>query len=228
MADEADTDPIGATEYVAPQVGREAFHCPFCRVYAQQGWARLKISSQGMSFETDVRLSECGNCHEHTYWLLGDQIAPHKATLLWPTGSPLAPAAHVDMPDEPKEDYEEARAILERSPRGAAALLRLALQKLMVSLGQKGENINNDIAALVKEGLSPGVQKALDTLRITGNNAVHPGQIDLNDNRDIAVAIFGLMNYIVEQQITRPKELESIYQSLPQSSRDQIAKRDGS
>jgi hypothetical protein len=157
-----------------------------------------------------------------------DDARRSKARLLWPIGSQLAPAPHIDMPDEPKEDYEEARAILERSPRGAAALLRLALQKLMVSLGQKGEHINSDIAALVKEGLSPGVQKALDTLRITGNNAVHPGLIDLNDNRDIAVAIFGLMNYIVEQQITRPKELESIYQSLPQSSREQIAKRDGS
>jgi hypothetical protein len=173
---------------------------------------------------TDARRSRCGNCGEHTYWL--QDGLPSEAVLLWPIGSPLAPAPHVDMPDEPRADYEEARVILERSPRGAAALLRLALQKLMVSLGQKGKDINADIAALVKEGLSPGVQKALDTLRITGNNAVHPGQIDLNDNRDIAVAIFGLMNYIVEQQITRPRELETIYQSLPESSRQQIEERD--
>ena len=96
----------------------------------------------------------------------------------------------------------------------------------MLAPNPPGENINSDIAALVKDGLSPGVQKALDTVRVTGNNAVHPGEIDLNDNTDIAVAIFGLMNYIVEQQITRPRELESIYQSLPESSREQIARRD--
>jgi Domain of unknown function (DUF4145) len=173
---------------------------------------------------TDVWRSRCGNCGEYTYWLQTGLAS--EAHLLWPIGSSLAPAPHIDMPEEPQADYEEARAILERSPRGAAALLRLALQKLMVSLGQKGKDINADIAALVKEGLSPGVQKALDTLRITGNNAVHPGQIDLNDHRDIAVAIFGLMNYIVEQQITRPRELESIYQSLPESSRQQVEKRD--
>jgi hypothetical protein len=34
------------------------------------------------------------------------------------------------------------------------------------------------------------------------------------------------MNYIVEQQITRPRELETIYQSLPESSRQQIEERD--
>lgn len=165
--------PIGATEYVAAQVGRKSFHCPFCRVYAEQVWSRLAIVVAAGAIPTDVRRSTCNNCKEHTYWLMDSGTPPSKARLLWPIGSPLAPAPHVDMPDEPREDYEEARAILERSPRGAAALLRLAVQKLMVSLGQKGDNINGDIAALVKEGLSPGVQQALDTLRVTGNNAVH-------------------------------------------------------
>lgn len=220
------TSPIGATEYVPPEVDRGAFHCPFCHVYAQQYWSRLHALIQDGLATTDARSSTCRNCKGHTYWLLDDQTPPSKARLLWPIGSPLAPAPHIDMPDEPKVDYEEARSILERSPRGAAALLRLAVQKLMASLGQKGENINDDIAALVRDGLSPKVQQALDTLRVTGNNAVHPGQIDLNDNRGMAVALFGLMNYIVEQQITRPRELDSIYQSLPESSREQIERRD--
>jgi hypothetical protein len=223
-----DSAPIGATEYVAPQVDRQAFHCPFCRVYAQQRWARLKTGGSTTTIVTSVRRSTCDNCMEHTYWLMDDQTPPSKARILWPIGSPLAPLPHVDMPDEPKADYEEARSIVERSPRGAAALLRLAVQRLMVPLGQNGKDINDDIKALVADGLSPLVQKALDTLRVTGNEAVHPGQIDFDDNRDVAVALFDIMNYIVEQVITRPKELDAIYDALPENKRVAIEKRDAS
>lgn len=111
------------------------------------------------------------------------------------------------------------------SPRGATPLGAAAVQKLGKALGESGKNINADIASLVQKGLAPQVQQALDVLRVIGNNAVHPGQIDLKDDRDTALALFGLLNYIVEQQIMRPKELETIYQSLPPGALAQIEKR---
>ena len=123
-------------------------------------------------------------------------------------------------------DFDEARCIVDRSPRGAVALLRLALQKLCKDLGESGANINSDIASLVAKGLLPGVQEALDSLRVIGNNAVHPGHLDLRDDRDTATSLFGLLNFIVEQMITRPKELQAIYKTLPPSSLAAIQTRD--
>ena len=95
-----------------------------------------------------------------------------------------------DLHDDIKSDYLEASSVLADSPRAAAALLRLALQKLCKQLGEKGENINDDIKSLVAKGLNPLVQKSLDALRITGNNAVHPGEINLTEDPARVVKLF--------------------------------------
>jgi hypothetical protein len=81
------------------------------------------------------------------------------------------------------------------SPRAAAALARLCIQKLMKELGESGDNLNRDIAELVKKGLEVEVQPALDVVRVIGNNTVHPGAIDLKDNKQTALTLLGLVKY---------------------------------
>jgi len=130
------------------------------------------------------------------------------------------------MPDDVKADYSEAREVLSSSPRAAVALLRLALQKLTIELGESGDNLNNDIGSLVRKGLLASVQKALDAVRVIGNNAVHPGQIDLKDDQATAIALFGLVNTIVEQMITQPRRVDELYRMLPESAREAIVRRD--
>jgi hypothetical protein len=163
-------------------------------------------------------VARCDHCGHPSLWFQGGMVYP-------PLGS--APLPNADLSPDICNDYEEARAIFHRSPRGAAALLRLAIQKLCKELGQKGDSINADIAALVKKGLLPAVQQALDAVRVIGNNAVHPGQVDLRDDLDTTAVLFRLVNLIAEQMITAPKEAAAIYNSLPESARDAIAKRDG-
>jgi hypothetical protein len=133
----------------------------------------------------------------------------------------------LEMPTDVREDYEEARAIIGQSPRGACALLRLAVQKLCKDLGESGENINADIAALVQKGLDVEVQEALDTLRVIGNNAVHPGEMDLKDDIETASALFSLLNFIVDDQIAQPRKRKAIFERLPPGAREAIHKRDG-
>ncbi|USI88072.1 hypothetical protein LZ086_01570 [Acinetobacter johnsonii] len=72
------------------------------------------------------------------------------------------------------------------------------------------------------------MQQALDLLRVVGNNAVHPGQIDLDDNNDIAMKLFHLLNYIANEMITKPKELDFLYSSIiPEETKQHIKERDG-
>lgn len=143
-----------------------------------------------------------------------------------PAEAPVEPP-HPHLPEDCIAEYTEARDIFARSPRAAAALLRLCIQKLMPHLGEKGNNINDDIKALVAKGLPTMVQQALDYCRVVGNNAVHPGEIELNDTPDVAQRLFEMINFIVEDRITRPKEIAELYGKLPEENRKAIEQRDG-
>lgn len=207
-----------------PKVNKQSFCCPHCKVVAQQQWFQAKlietysnVSINDKGPLEDFLLNRCTNCKDYVIW--------YKGSILFPSSSD-GPEASKDMPADVVEDFNEARTVLALSPRSSAALLRLALQKLCKHLGQPGKNINDDIKALVKAGLSPKIQEALDIVRVIGNNAVHPGHIDLRDNHETALTLFGLLNFIVQEMITRPKEIETIYKALPQDALDQIARRD--
>lgn len=136
-----------------------------------------------------------------------------------------APLPNADLSDEIQSDYAEAAAIAMRSPRGAAALLRLAIQKLCRDLGGRGDNLNADIGALVAKGLPAPIQQALDAVRVIGNEAVHPGELDLRDDVDTVGRLFRLINAIADQMITRPKEIAELYDMIPPEKREQIEKR---
>ena len=95
-----------------------------------------------------------------------------------------------------------------------------------MQLGEKGKDLNTDIGNLVKKGLPVQIQQALDIVRVIGNNAVHPGQIDLKDNQDTATILFQLVNRIVDDRITQPRLTQALFDNLPQSAKGQIQKRD--
>ena len=162
-------------------------------------------------------ISRCFNCKDVSIWIHDKLVYPQRGE---------APPANPDLPDDIRRDYDEASSILDLSPRGAAALIRLAIQKLCKELDQPGNNLNADIGKLVENGLDRRIQQALDTVRVIGNNAVHPGQIDLRDNRAAAESLFRLLNLITERMISEPKHVEEVYETLPEDALEAIERRD--
>jgi len=203
-----------------PKFEKTDFHCPYCGIHARQYWQYAfyapDFATRPEHLET-LRVAYCNACKEYSVWRKGKIIDPLSST---------APMPPDDMPDDMRQDYLEARDIVGRSPRAAAALLRLSLQKLMPHLDERGKDLNDDIASLVRKGLPEKIQKGLDSLRVIGNNAVHPGQIDLKDDPATATALFELLNMIVDVMIAQPKRVDEIYAKVPVSAKEAIEKRD--
>lgn len=165
----------------------------------------------------NVNISSCFNCKKQALWVQTEMVYPQ-----YIDASPANP----DMSADIRRDYEEACAILGYSPRGAAALARLSIQKLCKELGKPGKNINDDIGALVADGLDKRIQQALDVVRVVGNQAVHPGQIDLRDDRSTAEMLLRLVNMIIDRLVSEPKHILELYNNLPEGALKGIEDRD--
>lgn len=229
------------------ELGKTSFVCPHCRVLAQQNWFTVLVYSAGSytlsamddiedhtagasarqavvdtatnlpGFKTkNMAIGSCNVCRGSTIWF--------QRRLIYPIASE-APLPNPDMPASVAADYDEAARVLPHSPRAASALLRLALEKLCGHLLNSDASINDMIADFVKLGVPPQVSTAMDVLRVTGNEAVHPGKMTDVDDAETARALFGLLNIIVEVLISQPKHVASMYEKLPAEKRAGIETR---
>lgn len=185
-----------------------SFHCPHCGNFTKQEWynvAKGNISDKGLGFYegfvTDFYLSLCTQCRNYALWINDKIIYPAPSLAPWPSN---------DMPLNVKEDYLEARNIVNASPRAAAAIMRVSLQKLMRYLGEKGKNMDLDISSLARKGLPERFRDAFWAVRAAGPKKVAPGKIDLADDVETAVALFNLVNVLVESTIS-PQRIFTVF-----------------
>lgn len=216
------------SHYIEPKKLLKSFTCPICGTLASIEWDEALIMYNGENrfyFDKDsdtcgagiVRVSACNACKRYHIWHGDDMIYPM-------CSEPELP--NENMPQNVKEIYLEARDIFEKSPRASCALLRLGIQMLCDTLVEGNDNLNDKIGHLVRAGLNEKIQRALDVIRVIGNNAVHPGQISVDDNTEIAKALFKLTNIIVEQMITQVNEIDDLYGLLPSGVIESIERRD--
>ena len=133
------------SKYITPEFELTSFHCPLCSVFAEQKWSKhaygkYTIPTSPVSWSEyllpRITTAKCSHCADVSIWKNSRMIFPM-------TGN--VEQANADLPKDVLKDYNEAKDIVNISPRGAAALLRLAVQKLCVHFGEKGKVINDDI-----------------------------------------------------------------------------------
>jgi hypothetical protein len=216
-------------KYTSPEFKLKAFNCPLCGAFAHMEWNLLGFNYTHSMYHE----ASCMSCKEPSLWRV-TKLKNHprggredlEAHLIYPD-SGIAPLPVEDMPDDVRLDYNEAASIFTKSPRGAAALLRLGLQKLCVHLGEGGGNIDQDIRSLAKKQTLPAaIIQVADTVRITGNNAVHPGTMSDKDFDQVASKMFALLNFIVTKGISEPKELDALYNQVPEAPRKAAEDKD--
>lgn len=213
--------------------GEGQFNCPHCNVYAKQFWGFLDSSyrtragrpayypkgNSGFSetLDNEFTVSKCEHCGNLIFWHNDKMIYPKSITV---------ESVNEDLNDEAKGLYNEAATILHDSPRASAVLLRLALQSLLKELGGGGKNINDDIATIVERGVDQQVQKALDIIRVFGNNGAHNNSVNINEKLEDVQFMFSLINFVADKMITQKKEIDGLYDGLPEGIKNQIKNRD--
>lgn len=213
-----------AKTYVKPEKDQNKYTCPHCNTLSQMQCDKHYFDSDKYRTRMNellisnlLTIHKCQCCGKKILWIDDTYIYPDI----------VSEEANPDMPNSVKQLYNEAALISNKSPRAACALLRLAVDKLCLELGETDRDINKNIGALVKRGLSQDVQQALDIVRVVGNKAVHPGQIAFDvDDYATATMLMHLLNMIVTRMISEPNEINCLYQGLPESVKKSIENRD--
>ncbi|WP_103652639.1 DUF4145 domain-containing protein [Bacillus thuringiensis] len=224
--------------------------CPHCFRLSSQGWSYLWLPhriGQSQQIDSDsinsnetvnqkkivnpfnyprlkgIIITTCNKCDSNTYWLKsldGDELQVH------PFNFSDYPQPHVDMPDHIRKTFKEAGSVMHLSLGSSAALARLTLENLLIHLGYEDGNLNAKIGNVIKNGdIGKRTEKALDVIRVYGNSGAHSGIIDLEEKPWVPSTLLKLINLVVDDLITAPKEIDDMFDAMPKGVKDGIAKR---
>jgi len=208
--------------YSPPEFNKTEFNCPHCNSYSDQYWQQLTATHDPLLGHgvPGFNIGRCRKCSAVSIWKNHLMIYPEILTM---------PEPPKDLPADLVPEYEEARNVLSKSPRASCALLRLCIEKMCDLLEPGTSSLNSKIGKLVeKNKIDVEVQRALDSVRVIGDNAIHPLHMDLKDDAKTAFTLFELIQVIVQSTFTRKKLIDDMYKKLPENAKKQIVERDSS
>jgi hypothetical protein len=136
----------------------------------------------------NLHLSSCPSCTGFALWV-GERLT-------FPINLDKTPALA-------EEDFEEAAAILNKSPRGATALMRVCIQKLVPLLKQNGKYLDTSMSSLVRKGLEVDIQQAMEVLQILGNDLVQPTNLNTQEDKEMALRFVDSLKAILERRMLK-------------------------
>lgn len=162
------------------------FICPFCNSsipmidetyrYKNVSFGSINRGYNAIAEEPDalrVEMFKCPSCQKITVKTVGiGADYPDVTTHIHPKSS--AKQFPDFIPQQIREDYEEAYAIVNLSPKASATLSRRALQGMIRDFHDiKKARLFDEINAL-EEVVTPSEKKVLDSIRSIGNIGAHP------------------------------------------------------
>jgi Domain of unknown function (DUF4145) len=157
--------------------------CPWCSREVTPTWNEVDVEYQvepsGDTYPGDkIHVACCPSCLKRLLYFEWGRYPGRTTERIYPTGH-QARRAPSQVPADIAQDYNEAMAVLELSPKASATLSRRCLQQLLNFKGYTAENLYGQVRALLDETdlnkrLPEAVRAVVDAIRQFGNFGAHP------------------------------------------------------
>lgn len=211
-----------------------SFKCPYCSVTMPithetsesqfpcfEGSTGIKnYLAQGENPYLDsclqIKFYKCPNCGEYTIFAIGKG---RKVDNVYVKIKPISSARQFPqyIPEGIRNDYEEACAIVNLSPKASATLSRRCLQNMIRDFWEiTGKNLYAEIEAL-DAVIPPTQKKVLHSLRQIGNIGAHP-EADINTIIDIepedASKLIKVIEFFIDKWYIDRYEQEKLFDEI--------------
>lgn len=209
------------------------FTCPFCNQIMSESNDTLAVRRPSFNyFDEDMAMDinhnvyskdtleisfyRCPSCTKSTILVSGIGYEIELSNVpLWPNSTAKQFPEYI--PEQIRNDYHEACAIVNLSPKASATLSRRCLQGMIHDFWEiKLKNLNHEITAL-KEKIDPNLWNAIDSLRELGNIGAHM-EADVNVIIDIdsneAETLINLIELLIKEWYINRHDRELLFNNI--------------
>jgi hypothetical protein len=156
----------------------------------------------------NLHVSRCYNCKGFTVWVRDRMVFPVRVdeppdVVEFDFEEVAEDVQQTAEDEEVSEDIEEAAAILNKFPRGAAALTRICIQNMMPLLKENAKNLDENISSLVRKGLEVEIQQAMDALQVVRKNPSQTTEVDLKEENEAAKIFLTSLRQILKRRMLK-------------------------